>query len=166
MKEIKTLWKRGTRFSVDAETAWEVIEENRKAHGGDVDVEALFLSQADEDAPLHSEFVWDADVALLELGKQTARKMVSSIEFVYADQEDAQPVRYYESVRVQYEDDPKPRPVYRRTEDILANPDQRAQLLSAAIRDANAFRRRYSGLVELSKVIDAFDDFLDGAETG
>lgn len=159
-------WKKGAHVSVDAITAWNVIEDNRIANGGDIDAEALFLSQAEPDAPLHSEFVWDADEALLKLGVSRAKQLVQFIQFVYADKEDAQPVRYYENVSVQYDEDEKPYRVYRKTEDILANPEQRQQLLAGAIRDANAFRRRYSGLVELSHVIDAFDDFIDGAESG
>ena len=156
-------WKSGAHVSADPEVAWGVVEANRKKNGGDVDPEALFLSQADDDAPLHDEFVWDADEALLTLGVQRAKDLVRWIQYRYVDVKDSLPCRYYESVRVQYEDDPKPRPVYRRTEDILSEPNLRDQLLASAIRDAEAFKRRYSGLVELSRIIDLFDDFLDSA---
>lgn len=159
-------WKSGARVSVDANTAWDVIEENRKSNGGDIDAEALFLGQSDPDAPLHCEFVWDADEAMLRLGVSRAKQLVQSIQFVYADNEDAQPVRYYENVMVQYDEDEKPYRVYRRTEDIMADPEQRQQLLDGAFRDANAFRRRYSGLQELASVISAVDDFVNVASTG
>ncbi|MCP4103650.1 MAG: hypothetical protein GY750_19855 [Lentisphaerae bacterium] len=54
------------------------------------------------------------------------------------------------------------RKVFTTTEEILKDPDARAELLSNAIREALAFRRRYSQLSELANVIRAIDDSVGG----
>jgi len=158
------VWKRGSRVKANAEVAHQVIEQHRADNGGEIDPKALWLSQADEDAPLHDEYEWDKDVAWEKYNITRSNYIIRSLEIVYDESGIKEPVRAYESITRQGDSEEKPRRVYERTEDILADPEGRDMLLAAAYSDALAFRRRYSALSELSLVIERIDDFV--AQTG
>lgn len=164
---MKVAWKNGSRIKCSPAKAHAVVEKNRKENGGSVDLEALWLSQKDKEAPLHGEFEWNKTAAWKKYNTQRAGYIVRSIE-VIRSQESGARIRAYESV-VEASDageESTSKHVYRRTEDILADPVARDQLLASAIRDALAFKRRYAALSELSKIIQSMDDFLDDAATG
>ena len=154
-------FKKGARCKAAAETVYNELERVRALGGGDLELSTLVDESRAANAPLHEEFTWANGEAAAQWRLQQARKVVQSLEVIH----DKTPAtRKYESVKVLNvvaEEPAKPKQVFRTVEDVLANPTTRADLLSQAIRDALAFKRRYAGLSELAGVIAAVDKTLD-----
>lgn len=161
---MKVMWKSGARVKVDAETAHEVMEEVRGECGGALDLDALVEKSRPKKAPLHGEFEWNNKTAADKYRREQARYLVRSLEVIHDRAPELQS-RVYEVTHQASESESAPgeKPVFRRTEDILQDPMARDELLSRAIRDAIAFRRKYHALTELSQVFRALDDFLQKA---
>lgn len=154
-------WRDGARSGCSAAVAYEFLENVRKDCGGDLDLDTAVERSRPKDAPLHNELEWNDKKAGHHWRRQQMRRVVRDIHVVRVN---APNTRAYEAIRV--EEAPKtehrvadaaPTHVFRRTEDILADPAGRAELLGQAVRDALAFRRRYASLSELAAVIEVID---------
>ena len=158
---IEIKWKRGSRHKVTAKVAYKEIEKLRKrlpGHG--VTAEDIVKHATPKNNALHPEFTWDDAEAAHEHRKNEARAMLRSLEVVYAEAADIGPTKLYEVVTAPVVEGEPKRKVYRSTADILEDPIARDELLSNAIRDALAFRRRYRMLSELQTVFQTIDDFV------
>jgi len=160
--EIK--WKTGSRVKVDPKDAYGVIEKVRAKCGGDIPLAEIVKASKPKRAPLHNEFEWDDAKAGVQHRLDQARYIVRSIEVVREVLPEVQS-RAFEAVLIRTEKKgEKPRPVYRRTEDILADPIARADLLAGFVRDVLALRKRYAMLSELAVVWDVVQSALDEIE--
>ena len=161
MKKVSL--RSGYHLKAPVETAWAEVERVRILCGGDIDVQTLVDESQPENAPLHNEFEWDDDVAANKWRLFRGRQITACFKIDRGD--GRPPTRAYEAVIAPNEPDESgaaasPRRVFRRIEDIMADPVARDELLGQAIRDALAFKRRYGALQELAKLFAALDDFL------
>lgn len=147
---MKIVWKSGSQFKVDVEIAHREVERIRAKHGGEATPEAVVEAAKSKRNPLHEEFEWDDAVAANEHRLEQARWMLRSIQIVREDVRTDRPQRLYEVVRTRVEGERKARNVYRTVDDIMADPQTRAELLSRALRELVSWQQRYRGLQELA----------------
>lgn len=158
-------WKKGSRFNIGAETAFSAVNEI-KEKVGDITSEILMEQvRADKNSPLHPE-IFDCGErrAASRYYKYRAGLLLRSIEIIHKKAPTA-PVRAFSVVtKPPLEEKDEPRKVYTSTEEALADPVMRDEILGNAIRDAIAFRRKYAALQELSQVTNAIDSFIANAK--
>ena len=153
-------FKTGTRVKASAEDTYNELERVKTLGNGDLSLQTLVDESKPKESVLHDEFEWSNPQAANHWRLHQARRTVQSIEIV---RDDSPPVRAYESVRVvtvEAESKPEVKHVFRSTEDVMADPDTRDELLGQAIRDALAYKKRYHALQELAKVFAALDEVL------
>lgn len=162
MMEIK--WKKGYRGSANAQSVYTELESIR-SRDGNITPEAVVDEAISPESAMHSEFEWNDNEAAKQYRLDQARSLIRSIEVVYAEAPERQ-VRAYTVVTSQATENHDTRKVYTDTKEALADPVTRAEILSNAVRDALAFRKKYAELQELAKVVDAFDEFLVSHKIG
>ena len=157
--EIQIKWKPSTRVTANPAAAFNFFEKVRAENNGQLNIDYAVEASRDPNSPLHNDLEWDDTKAGHEFRKNQIKYFVRNIEVVRQDVNT--PVRAYESIKVEVlngvTEKVEQKNIFFRTEDILANPSGRAQLLSQAIRDALAFRKRYAALSELAKLINVID---------
>jgi hypothetical protein len=129
---------------------------------GSISLKTVVDNARPKNAPLHGEFTWTNSEAAEKWRLEEARKIVQSIEVVHND---SPPTRAYEAVTIigsqtDEGDDVAPQRVFRSVADIMADPAARDDLLTQAIRDALAWRKRYAALQELAQVFAALDQVV------
>ena len=130
---------------------------------GEIRPQTVVDESRDDDAVLHPEFEWCDPVAAETYRREQARKLLRAIFVV---EEDRPKTRAFECVKVVREEAEEPRReerVFRTREEIMADPDARAELMARAIRDAVAFRHRFAELSELAKIFEAIDQVAEAA---
>lgn len=160
---MKIEWKSGAMFKTDAEVAYSEVERIRAQHGGEITADDLVAEAKAKESPLHDDFEWNDKKAAHAHRLETARSMLRSITIVREETKSDKPQRVYEVVRVAKADE-KPKNVYKSTEEIMADPETRAELLSRALRELMAIRTRYKGLQELAIVFRSLDNVLETIE--
>jgi len=165
-KKMNVKWREGARVGCSAEAAYRFFERIREENDGDLNLADAVHKSQPKDAPLHNELEWNNKRAADLHRRDQMRRIVRSLQVVRTDM--AATPRCYESVKVDVVNDSadsdapaqqsQPRHVFRRTEDILADPATRAELLGQAVRDALAFRKRYAALSELAHLIEVIDE--------
>ncbi len=150
--------KTGSRVNAPAEIIVKELE--RAKVDGNIHLQTLVDNAKPENAPLHGEFTWSNGEAADKWRLYEARQIVKSVEIVH---ESSPATRAYEATTVIVEQDEGSQEpavsmrVFRSVSDIMADPVARDELLTQAIRDAIAWRKRYAGLQELAKVFAALD---------
>lgn len=157
MNTIK--WKKGSHVEGNAAEIYASLDELPERTP-----DALAHASKDEKHPAHKA-IWKEDdaTAAWERRLQLSRKVLSSIEVIRADAPEL-PTRAFEVITLPATQDKPARKVYEHIEKVMCDPVQRDELLGNAIRDADAYRKRYYVLSELSKVFDAMDDFVKHAK--
>jgi hypothetical protein len=160
---VKVRFKQGAQIKTKPTVVYRELERIRKENDGVLSMAEIVRQSRPKGAPLHNEFEWNNSKAAEKYRQEQARYISRSIEIVRPETPTVQ-TRVYESTVIPgaSEEDP-PKRVFKRVEDILADPVARDDLLKGAIRDAISFRRRYHALQELSKVSRAIDEFLEKA---
>jgi len=151
---MKIVWKSGSQFKVDAETAYREVERVRAKHDGEATAETVLQAAAAKRNPLHHEFEWDDPTAAHEYRLTQARSLLRSIHVIRSELKTDRPQRVYEVVRAPSAE-LKTRNVYRSIDEIMADPDARAERLSRALRELVGWQRRYRDLQELAIVFRA-----------
>jgi hypothetical protein len=162
--EIK--WKGGSQHKVEAQVAYEVIESVRKKSGGDVTADAVVKVAKAKTNPLHPEFVWDDSEAGNQYRLEQARRLIRSFVIVRGEIATERPQRVYEIVKLPQNEEDKPtraKHTYRTLEQVMADPDTRAELLGRALRELITIRNRYKDLQELAVVMRAIDAVLESS---
>lgn len=137
-------WVEGSKMGGDPNVAGRVCAE--LAEQGRLTPEELVNASRDESSPLHSMFEWDDSVAAEKYREVQARKIIRSIEVVLADR--PIPQRAFQTV------EPK---VYQTIERVMDSKQMREILLKNAMRELEAFERKYARLTELAQVFEAID---------
>jgi hypothetical protein len=120
-------------------------------NNGMVSPRALVDAARDPESAWHDSFVWDQELAAEQYLVMRARELLRFIVRV-------EPVtKTYERVMVSLHNDRTEDGGYRDLRAVLNDDDLRAALLSAALRELNALRRRYAHLKELAGVFAALD---------
>jgi hypothetical protein len=164
MSEKQIKWKNGARYKCTATSAYRFFERIRDENNGNLDLDDAVHKSKPKDAPLHNDLEWNDGICGQRYRLDQMRKMVSEINVIRQDM--SVPTMAYESTTVDVVSsdtsgepvEPQRRSVFRRTEDILADPVARAELLGQAVRDAISFRRRYAALSELATLIEVIDE--------
>lgn len=144
-------WKSGTRAKVSADIAGAVCSQLEQE--GRLTASDLVDVSRPEEAPLHSEFEWQDDIAAEEFRKYQARNLISHL-IVVSEKEATVPVRAFFNVS---EEEPN----YDSFQTVVQSPDKYQQLKQRAIKELIAFQKRYSmieGLKGLSAIIDKLLD--------
>lgn len=107
--------------------------------------------------PLHGRFVWDDALAAHHQRLLTAAALIRTVKVTFVHQTPEGPkdvrIRLYHSLP----EDRKRGGGYRTIDEILADPELRAQKVRGVLRDLAALRRQYVDLVELTGVWEAID---------
>ncbi len=102
---------------------------------------------------LHRHFTWDDTEAARNWRLQEARTVIQVN--VLMSESTQKTVRAFVSL---VPDRTIPGGGYRRIEHVMADPVRRQQLLKQALREAQAWRERYTALQELAPIFEAMDE--------
>jgi hypothetical protein len=146
-------WKPGSRLKISPQIVGEELISIQQRQGALTPAIVVEESRP-ENAPLHSEFEWRDDIAAEEFRKEQARHMIRHV-VVRKETTSGEPivVRAFVSVT-----DDQAKQAFFRIEDAMSDPDKRNQVLQQALRDLNAWRRKYDDLTELSAIFAAIDE--------
>lgn len=133
-------------FKTDAEVAAKELERISEAHGGVLKPEYVVDESRHPEAPLHNEFEWNDEVAAEKYRVTQAQHIIRSI--VIVDDTDQKPFRMF--VNVLPKDSPET--AYMRINDVLADSYLREQMLENARRELDAFKIKYSRVLELAEL--------------
>lgn len=163
---MKTIiqWKQGYHAKCSVESAHEVISGIHNRDGA-VSAKAVLEAARPKDSPIHDAIMDRGQKAAAEqYYLENARKMIRSIETVTYDvkkpQKPSLATPTFSAITVDKNRQGRQQKVYESTEEALKDPVKRDEILSNAIRDAIAFRRKYAALQELSQVMAAVDDLV------
>lgn len=140
-------------YGVDANEAGKVMEELEQTVG--LTKKTLVDASRPEDAPLHKAFEWNDAVAGEKYREIQAGKMITNIKIV-TKVDETKKTRGF--VTLDYGVG-KPG-VFESTEKVLSVTEKKNRLLTLAIRDLQAFRRKYISLSELGELFEVMDKLL------
>lgn len=154
------------RPKISAEECHAELEQARRMNGGTITAPVLVKACEAKTHKLHSYFEWRDKVAGSRWREQQARHLIGAIIVTY---EHHRPVREYQNVTVETQpgpDDGKMEHVraYVSTEEALADPAMRSQILKRAMDESKSWRNRYASLQELAHVFDVIDATIRAAE--
>ena len=154
-------WKPGFRVGgLDAQVVGERLDAIRERDGG-ITAEAVVDDARPVDSPLHPAFEWDDSVAAEKYRLDQARYLIRAVVIQRPDVEEPRPVRAFVVVK---ESDGNE--VYTSTIKALSDEELRRQVLERALRELDAWRRRYEDLAELAEVLAAADRALETVGAG
>lgn len=142
-------WKAGSRVNADAQKVGEICAQLEQKNG--LTPKALVDASRHKNAALHSLFEWDNETAAEKYRETQAAYIIRSIEIETVGT--SEPVRAFVSVSVSGDDR-----TYTSVEAALKVVSIREEVLNNALRELEAFKRKYRGLEELASVITAIDD--------
>lgn len=158
----KFSWKAGVQFPVEAEVAADTIRDLQKTLGKDsITAKELLDASRDDEAPLHSCFEWDDNIAAEQYRVYQARHIINGIEIEYV--KDNTPTelarsRYFINV---VKVAPKVQGQFATIDTVFSNADYRKQVLNNALTELRSFQRKYNVYNELASVFKSIDDFAD-----
>lgn len=141
-------WKDCSHISIDANTAGKVCSDLEER--GELTASKLVDTSRPEEAPLHTAFEWNNDVAGELWREHQARHIINCLVIEQKGQEE-QPVRAF---FVTHDETRK----YESTLRIMSSESKKADLLKTALAELNSFRRKYATLKELDTVFIAIDE--------
>lgn len=154
---MKVVWKAGySPKNVSAQTAYDVIQDlNRNGKSGPKE---LVDASRSEDAPLHSLFEWNDSVAAERFRESQAVTIINHVLLIPEEHEpEMMPIRAFMQVDHRSGE-------YEPTMEIMQIPEKREKLIDIAKREMQSFISKYQTLVELKKVVDAMNSFLNGGD--
>jgi hypothetical protein len=155
-------WKSGYRSIIDPSVAYEELERIRQDNDGYLSAATVVDSARSLKSPIHDEiFRLGMKRAADEHYKHQARTMIRSVVIVEDEEVDAEPQRAFIHVIAESEDNGDSASVYASTEEAMADPAYRMQILEAAKRELDIFRTKYRQLQELAAVLAAIDEQLE-----
>ncbi len=137
-------------YKTEASVAGKVMEELEKTIG--LTTKSLVEASRPEDAPLHKEFEWNDSVAGEKYREIQAGKMITNLKVV-TKVDETKKTRGFVSLEYGVG---KPG-VFESTEKVMSVTEKKNRLLTLAIRDLQAFRRKYISLSELSELFEIID---------
>ena len=151
-------WMEGYRTSVKAEDAGLIM---KKLEGeGRLTPQDLVDEARPESSPLHKGFEWDDAKAAENYRRHQASIMIRAI--VVKESEVIENGR--ENVQVKIFNLPEKGGSYESLRTILLDGDKAESLLARAKEELGYFRKKYSQLQKLSRVIEAIDELFEEGE--
>jgi len=148
--KIKTYqWKDGAHVPEGLSATDAAREFDRIAKAGELTAPSVVDAARPKRSVLHGCFVWDDAEAARLHRETTARDLIRSVSVVVESdgEEEKRTVRAYH-----YDET-----AYRRTDEILSDPDSRGRLLVRAKAEMLSWRQRYADLRELASVFAEVD---------
>lgn len=145
-------WKDGSHIHIDAQAAGEEMESLRVRHNNRLEPNMVVEAARKPGSALHDHFDWDDTTAAnkYRLGQAGHLIRCITVEVTKSSGETA-PVRAFVSVK---RDEDRS---YTSVQHALADDDLRAQVLSQAWQELEAWRKRHAELIELAKVFAVID---------
>ena len=150
-------WKEGTRYKTDANIAGAVCAQMEAA--GTLTASNLVEASRPKDAPLHKEFEWNNTKAAEEWRKHQARNIIHSLVLVTEPGTDAEGVRAFFKIETRASN-------YESIVAIVQQEDKYAALKKSALRELEAFRRKYAQIEELGRVFAAIEEYAEVENAG
>jgi hypothetical protein len=156
MSQMVYKFKPGSRFGGDAQVVGQELERIREENGGltaSVTVEAAKR----EDSPLHRYFEWRDNIAAEQYRLNQARHVIASVTVAWIDEDTGKkttPVRMFHAL------DNADNSRYLPVTIVLADKAMRTKLLEQALSEAESFKKKYSDLLELSRIFKAIDETI------
>lgn len=144
-------WKDGSYKGGDARVVGERLEAIRVAHGGGLAPRNVVVDARDPASPLHRYFEWRDNVAALKYRENQARDLIRSVVVCY-DESPNNPVPAFVCVAKGDEFHP-----YQATNIALANTESRDYVLEQAMKELQAWKKKYRHLSELAGVLCCMD---------
>lgn len=141
-------FKSGTRLKVSAQAAGELCAE-LESQGKLTPHEVVEASRPD-DAPLHSAFEWDDEIAAEKYRETQASYIIRSVEVV--PEGSSKPTRAFVSLVINENERE-----YHEINKVLRIRSERELLLEEAKRELMAFKNKYAVLEELADVFTVID---------
>ena len=141
----KVIWRVNGIYEANAQKVAEEIGD------GKFDYKDIVEKARDESTELHKCFEWDDTKAAEKYRLQQARNVVQMLVFTPTKKEE-QPLRVFQITQ--------DKNVYQPTKLFLQNKSEYEALLERALRELEAFKKRYSTLAELEEVFDAIEKAL------
>ena len=139
-------WKSGSRISANAQIAGEMC--SRLEEEGRLTAKALLDANRPPDAPLHGEFDWNDSTAAESWREHQARRIINSLVIV---SDKTEPVRGFFKIE-------RTESTYQSISTILHSESTTEKLLDAALKELEAFKRKYITLQQLCVVFRAIDE--------
>lgn len=147
-------YKTGARLSIPAEVAGRELERIRTEQNGFFTPAAVVLASRPKAAPLHPAFEWNDKKAASSYREDQAKYIIRHVVVMRENDRREDAPRAFVSVSLAEEGC-----TYTSTERAMSEPDLREQVLGAALRDMQAFTKRYSQIAELAGVLNAMEAF-------
>lgn len=160
IKETKAFWKAGTQIPVSATVAYSTIENLKKTLGKDtLTAKELLDASRDENAPLHSCFEWDDNIAAERYRAYQARHIINSIEveIVYEKRE---PITIRAQVNISPPEKLRSEGVFVNVKQAMEVPNYRHLVLKRAMMELRCIQKKYAAYSELAGVFAAINDFV------
>jgi DNA-binding Lrp family transcriptional regulator len=129
------------------------LEQLAKENAGLLKVEHVVRKARNPNSALHQFFEWDAKSAQEALHEMIARKLIRAYQ-VYVEVKDVekpQKVRAFVSLS----SDRKAGGGYRLLADVMTDEEKREEMIADALKDLEAFERKYRQLSALAPVLEA-----------
>ena len=147
-------WK-GYEQRVPAKVVGEHFQTLEREHGC-VTSQNFLDSARPKDSPVHSLFEWDDTKAAERFRLHQATVIICSLK-VTVTEENSEPITVRAYVTT---DKHQERSSFFNVQAALMDDNMREKVLALALKEAEAFRRKYADLIELASVMDAIDKLI------
>jgi hypothetical protein len=144
-------WKSLSHITVDPDIAGAVMERLRTSNNGRLTPDMIVAEAQPKASPLHDAFEWNDTRAARLYRKDQASHMIRSIEVVRVVEGQEKPIRAF--VSVMRDEDRS----YTSVAHALADNELRAQVVDAAWRELEAWRKRHAELIEFARIFAEID---------
>ena len=155
-------WVEGSKISLDAQVIGKELESLRKQNDGKLTKEIVVAVARSKNSPLHDAFEWDDDKAAEQYRLQQAGYIIRSVAVVFEnpDTDEDTEIRAFVSV-IQDEDE---KPSYTSLSVAVQDEDLRKQVFENALRDLNAWKKKYAYLKIFDRVFNEIEQINELAK--
>ena len=145
-------WREGTHPKVEAQAAGEHLEALRAASGA-LTARLVVDDAKAAESPLHEAFEWDDSKAADEYRLVQAREIMRGVAVVISDDGDDEEKTSRAFVVVTQNEQDR----YESIQVVMKDPAMRQQVLTRALRELEAWERKYRELEEFAGVVKAIE---------
>jgi len=146
-------WRPGSRVKGSAQTVGETLESIRNDNGGVLTPGAVVEAARPKKSPLHDQFEWNDADAAEQWRLAQARNLLRAVVTVTGDKESPT----ITSAFVHLRDSDVSEQAYYSIHEAMGDPAKREQILREALRELQAFRKKYDGLEVLAGLFEQMD---------
>ena len=143
---MKYQWKDAAHISVSADLAGQMCEQLEKTVG--LTAKTLLDANRNPGTPLHDAFEWNDGIAAEKFREEQAAHIIRCL-CIHSEQSKEETVRAFFTVE---------KTVYESLSIIIGDEDKRSRLLAAAMREFEAYRRKYNSLKALLPLFNTFEE--------